>query len=77
MALSFALLLAIPLGVFAAWKHSSAGDWGVMGFTQLGISIPNFWFGIILVLVFAVTWQVFPPAAFPAGAGSGGGRSTR
>ena len=65
MALSWALLIAIPLGVFAAWKHNSAGDWGVMGFSQLGISIPNFWFGIVLVLAFAVTWQVFPAGGFP------------
>jgi peptide/nickel transport system permease protein len=65
MALSWALLIAIPLGVFAAWKHNSAGDWGVMGFSQLGISIPNFWFGIVLVLAFAVTFQFFPAGGFP------------
>lgn len=65
LALSWALLVAIPLGVFAAWKHGTAGDWGVMGFTQIGISIPNFWFGIVLVLVFAVTWRVFPSGGFP------------
>jgi peptide/nickel transport system permease protein len=65
LALGWALLTAIPLGVFAAWKHGTAGDWGVMGFTQIGISIPNFWFGIVLVLVFAVTWQVFPSGGFP------------
>jgi peptide/nickel transport system permease protein len=65
LALSWALLVAIPLGVFAAWKHGTPGDWGVMGFTQIGISIPNFWFGIVLVLVFAVTWQVFPSGGFP------------
>ena len=65
LALGWALLAAIPLGVLAAWKHGSAADWGVMGFTQIGISIPNFWFGIVLVLVFAVTWQVFPSGGFP------------
>ncbi|MSP77716.1 MAG: ABC transporter permease [Rhodospirillaceae bacterium] len=65
LALSWALLVAVPLGVFAAWKHGRPGDWGVMGFTQLGISIPNFWFGIVLVLLFAVTWQIFPAGGFP------------
>jgi peptide/nickel transport system permease protein len=65
MALSWATLVAVPLGVFAAWKHGRPGDWGVMGFTQIGISIPNFWFGIILVLMFAVTWQLFPAGGFP------------
>ena len=65
MSLSWALLVAIPLGVFAAWKHGKPGDWGVMGFSQLGISIPNFWFGIVLVLLFAVTLQLFPAGGFP------------
>lgn len=65
LALAWALIVAIPLGVFAAWRHGTAGDWGVMGFTQIGISIPNFWFGIVLVLAFAVTWQIFPAGGFP------------
>jgi peptide/nickel transport system permease protein len=65
LALCWALLVAVPLGVFAAWRHGKAGDWGVMGLTQVGISIPNFWFGILLVLLFAVTWQVFPAGGFP------------
>ena len=65
LALGWAIVVAVPLGVFAAWKHGRAGDWGVMGFTQIGISIPNFWFGIVLVLLFAVTWQIFPAGGFP------------
>jgi peptide/nickel transport system permease protein len=65
MALLWATLVAIPFGVFAAWKHRRPGDWGVMGFTQIGISVPNFWFGIVLVLAFAVTWQWFPAGGFP------------
>jgi peptide/nickel transport system permease protein len=56
LALCWAMLVAIPLGVFAAWKHGGPGDWGVMGFTQ---------FGIVLVLLFAVTWQLFPAGGFP------------
>jgi peptide/nickel transport system permease protein len=65
LALGWALLVAVPLGVFAAWRRGRAGDWTVMGFTQLGISIPNFWFGLVLVLLFAVNWQVFPAGGFP------------
>jgi peptide/nickel transport system permease protein len=65
LALGWALLVAIPLGVLAAWKQGRAADWLVMGVSQLGISVPNFWFGIILVLLFAVTWQVFPAGGFP------------
>lgn len=65
LALSWAVLVAVPLGVYAAWKHGKAGDWGVIGFTQIGLSLPNFWFGIVLVLLFAVTWQIFPAGGFP------------
>jgi peptide/nickel transport system permease protein len=65
LALGWALLVAIPLGVLAAWKQGRAADWLVMGVSQLGISVPNFWFGIVLVLLFAVTWQVFPAGGFP------------
>ena len=46
MALSWATLVAIPLGVFAAWKHRRPGDWGVMGFTQIGISVASLGLGM-------------------------------
>jgi peptide/nickel transport system permease protein len=65
MALSFALLVAIPLGVFAAARRGRMSDWLVMGFGQLGISIPNFWFGILLALLLAVTLKLFPAGGFP------------
>ena len=65
MALSWATMIAIPLGVFAAARHTRTSDWLVMGFTQLGISTPNFWFGLMLVLLLAVTWQIFPAGGFP------------
>jgi peptide/nickel transport system permease protein len=65
LALCWALLVAVPLGVFAAWRQGKVGDWGVMGFAQIGISIPNFWFGLVLVMLFAVSWQIFPAGGFP------------
>ncbi len=65
MALTWATLVAIPLGVFAAARHGRPTDWAVMGFAQLGISTPNFWFGLMLVLLFAVTLRLFPAGGFP------------
>jgi peptide/nickel transport system permease protein len=65
MALAFSLCVAIPLGVFAASRRGRASDWLVMGFGQLGISIPNFWFGILLALFFAVSLKLFPAGGFP------------
>lgn len=65
MALTWATIVAIPLGVFAASRRGSPADWAVMGFGQLGISIPNFWFGILLVLFFAVSLKLLPAGGFP------------
>ncbi|WP_420345478.1 ABC transporter permease [Pelagibius sp.] len=64
MAIVLSTALAIPLGVLAAAKRNKAADVGVMGFTQLGIAIPNFWFAILLILLFAVHWQVLPAGGF-------------
>ncbi len=66
--------LAVPLGMFAATRHNRIGDYGVMGFSQLGMAVPNFWFGILLVLLFAVKLGWFPAGGFPgweAGIGAG------
>ena len=46
--------LAIPLGVWAATRHGRPADLAIMGVTQLGIAVPNFWFGMILVLFLAL-----------------------
>ena len=67
-------LLAVPLGMFAATRRNRPGDYGVMAFSQLGMAIPNFWFGILLILLFAVALGWFPAAGFPgwqAGLGAG------
>lgn len=53
-ALVLSLVFAIPLGVIAAIKRNSWIDFTAMGLAILGISIPNFWAGIMLALIFAV-----------------------
>lgn len=65
MALTISTVIAIPLGVFAAANHQRAGDYGVMGFSQLGMAMPSFWFGILFVLVFSVHLGWFPSGGFP------------
>ena len=60
VALSFAYLLAIPLGVIAAVRQNTAVDQGAMAFALIGISIPNFWLGLLLVLLFAVNLHWLP-----------------
>lgn len=55
-----ALLVGIPLGVFAALKRGSFMSQALMTFSLLGVSLPSFLFGILLILVFAVTFKVLP-----------------
>jgi peptide/nickel transport system permease protein len=65
MAMLLTAGLALTLGLYAASHHNKVGDVGVMGFSQLGIAIPNFWFAIILIFVFAVQLQWFSAGGFP------------
>ncbi|MGW8310835.1 MAG: nickel ABC transporter permease [Thiogranum sp.] len=55
-----ALVIAIPAGIVAAARRGSAWDMGAMGFSLLGVSIPNFWLGPLLVLVFSLGLGWFP-----------------
>ena len=64
-ALTLTVLIAFPVGVFAASRRGSAVDLGVMGTTQLGIAIPNFWFAMILVVIFAINLRWFSAGGFP------------
>mgnify|MGYP003143733938 CR=1 FL=1 len=64
-ALTLAILLAFPAGLIAAATRGRAPDFGVMAFSQLGVAIPNFWFAMLLVLGFAITWRIFPSGGFP------------
>jgi peptide/nickel transport system permease protein len=64
MATLLATLVAGPFGVYAAVHRNRGGDLAAMVFTQLGIAVPSFWVGIMLILLFAVYWSVFPAGGF-------------
>jgi len=64
LAMLMSVVIAVPLGIFAARNHQRVGDYGVMGFAQVGIAIPSFWFGIILILLFAVWLGWFQAGGF-------------
>jgi peptide/nickel transport system permease protein len=64
-ALTLSTLIAFPIGILAAANRGGILDYGVMGGTQLGIAIPNFWFAMLLVLLFAVTLRWFSAGGFP------------
>lgn len=65
MALALAVLIALPIGMFAAARRGRVGDTGVMAATQVGIALPNFWFAMLLVLLFAVKLRWLPAGGFP------------
>ncbi|MDJ0807274.1 MAG: ABC transporter permease [Gammaproteobacteria bacterium] len=64
-----ALLIAIPLGLLAAVRRGEAWDWGAMSFSLVGLSIPNFWLGPVLVLVFSL-WLGWTPVSGREASGS-------
>ncbi len=64
-ALTLSTLIAIPAGILAATRRGSAADVSIMGVTQLGVAIPNFWFAMLMVLVFAINLRWFSAGGFP------------
>jgi peptide/nickel transport system permease protein len=64
MSLTLALLIAIPLGVRAAIRPRGVADKSAMLLGLLGISIPDFWLGIMLILAFALGLRAFPSSGY-------------
>jgi peptide/nickel transport system permease protein len=65
MAMALTTALALVAGIYAAARHNKLGDVGVMGLSQIGIAIPNFWFAILLILLFSVHLKWFSAGGFP------------
>ena len=65
--ISFAI--AVPVGIISAVKQYSLLDYFITGFSFFGLSMPTFWFGVMLLILFSVVWPVLP-----AGGGSTAGR---
>ena len=64
LSILFAVLFSIPLGIYAATRRNHLGDYGVMFFSQIGLAIPQFWAGILLILFFSVHLQWFAAGGF-------------
>jgi peptide/nickel transport system permease protein len=60
LGLVISILIAIPLGVVSAVKRWSFWDYLGMAFSQIGMAIPSFWLGILLLLLLSVKVQIFP-----------------
>jgi peptide/nickel transport system permease protein len=64
VAVLFALIIAIPLGVLSAVRAGSAWDYVGTGISQIGVSFPDFWMGIVLILIFTTWLGVLPPSGY-------------
>lgn len=62
---ALAVALALPLGVFAAARHDRTADLAVMAASQAGLALPNFWFALLLVLLFSIGLGWLPAGGFP------------
>src|ERR1017187_2867893 len=65
LSMVIAVGLALVLGVYAASRHNRIGDFGVMAVTQIGVAIPSFWLGMLLILLFSLTLRWFSAGGFP------------
>ena len=63
-ALLIAWTVAIPAGVLAAWRQRSAIDYSASAAALAGLSVPNFWLGIMMIYLFAVTLRWLPASGF-------------
>ncbi|WP_280187326.1 ABC transporter permease [Delftia sp. PS-11] len=73
MAMALTTAMALAAGIYAASRHNRWGDLGMMALAQIGIAIPNFWFAILLILLFSVKLQWFSAGGFPGWSEADGG----
>ncbi len=58
------LAIALPAGVVAAVRRDSLVDLGAMGIALAGVSIPSFWLGVMLILLFSLHWRLLPAIGY-------------
>ena len=63
-AIIIGMLIAFPLGIISALRSGSKVDMAVSIFSQLGMSIPDFWMGILLILLFSLKFKMLPPSGY-------------
>ncbi len=63
-ALLVALVIALPVGIISAVRRGSVVDYTSTVFSQLGVSIPDFWMGILFILLFSLTLGWLPPSGY-------------
>jgi peptide/nickel transport system permease protein len=64
LSMGFALLIAIPAGIIAALRPNSWHDYGAMTTAMVGVSIPEFFLGVLLIFLFSLAWDVLPAVGY-------------
>jgi peptide/nickel transport system permease protein len=64
IAMIVSVVVGLPIGILAAMRRGKATDTALMVLAQTGVAIPNFWFGMLLTLLFAVTLRWLPTGGF-------------
>ncbi|MGB3554561.1 MAG: ABC transporter permease [Jannaschia sp.] len=64
MSLVFAMAIGIPAGILSAYRKGTVTDWVANVVALSGLSIPNFWLGIMLILLVSVKWQLLPASGY-------------
>ncbi len=71
LAMGLTIVVALALGIYAAARHNTLADVGVMAASQVGLALPSFWLAILLILLFAVQLQWVSAGGFPGWSGDG------
>jgi peptide/nickel transport system permease protein len=64
LSMAFALVIAIPAGVIAALRPYSWRDYGAMTTALIGVSVPEFFMGVLLILFFSLLWGILPAVGY-------------
>ncbi len=64
VAMVIALLIAIPIGILSAIRSGSKSDYAATAFSQVGISVPDFWMGIMFILFFSLYLRWLPASGY-------------
>ena len=64
LAMALTLMVGVPAGAYGATHRGRASDYLVSILTQAGLAIPQFWLGLLLILLFSLRWQLLPPGGF-------------
>jgi peptide/nickel transport system permease protein len=74
---ALSVLVAVPLGIVAGARHRKTDGVALSVVSQLGIALPTFWVGLMLVILFAVHWNLLPSQGFPTDGWNEPGRAVR